>query len=265
VAGLTAFMANTECFEPDDIATKVLPAIVTTLIDQEKVVRDQAFKTLYAYLKKLETHVSTLPVSANTASDSRQEGEGEYHAISPNSIVTSATGAAGVLAGWTWASIGKKISAGELSETSILSGSIMPQSPNDPSDSSHYSHTPSVKAMQLPNPRSKDLSDLADDLQEEDQPLIDMENEFNDWGSFEVPTTAAINTPPICHKEAGENDRVVQKDFSHMQSKAKLIALDPKPKELSSSSSIVSKEEKIAEMARRKEERKQVSGKIAGK
>ena len=36
VAALTAFMANIEYFEPEDIATKVLPVIVTTLIDQEK-------------------------------------------------------------------------------------------------------------------------------------------------------------------------------------------------------------------------------------
>jgi SCY1-like protein 1 len=36
LAGLAAFLANTECFEPEDIALKVLPIVVTTLIDQEK-------------------------------------------------------------------------------------------------------------------------------------------------------------------------------------------------------------------------------------
>jgi SCY1-like protein 1 len=36
VAGLAAFLANTECFEPEDIASKVLPVVVTALIDKEK-------------------------------------------------------------------------------------------------------------------------------------------------------------------------------------------------------------------------------------
>jgi SCY1-like protein 1 len=36
LAGLAAFLANTEWFEPEDIASKVLPVVVTTLVDQEK-------------------------------------------------------------------------------------------------------------------------------------------------------------------------------------------------------------------------------------
>ena len=36
VAGLMAFMATIDCFDPDDVATKVIPNISSTLIDSEK-------------------------------------------------------------------------------------------------------------------------------------------------------------------------------------------------------------------------------------
>lgn len=36
VAGLMAFMATMECFDIDDLATKVIPCISFTLIDKEK-------------------------------------------------------------------------------------------------------------------------------------------------------------------------------------------------------------------------------------
>lgn len=36
LAGLAAFLAIADCFEPEDVATKVLPTIVTVLIDPEK-------------------------------------------------------------------------------------------------------------------------------------------------------------------------------------------------------------------------------------
>jgi len=36
VAGLAAFWANLECFEPEDISLKVLPVLVTVLVDKEK-------------------------------------------------------------------------------------------------------------------------------------------------------------------------------------------------------------------------------------
>ncbi len=36
VAGLMAFMATIDCFEMEDLATKVLPNITFTMIDKEK-------------------------------------------------------------------------------------------------------------------------------------------------------------------------------------------------------------------------------------
>lgn len=36
VAGLMSFMATIDCFDPQEIATKVLPSVVGALVDQEK-------------------------------------------------------------------------------------------------------------------------------------------------------------------------------------------------------------------------------------
>ena len=38
VAGLMAFMATIDCFEVDDVATKVIPNVSPSLIDKEKYV-----------------------------------------------------------------------------------------------------------------------------------------------------------------------------------------------------------------------------------
>ena len=49
VAGLMALMATTECYDVDDIASKVIPSMAFTLIDKEKCARSR--------LIKLQTHV----------------------------------------------------------------------------------------------------------------------------------------------------------------------------------------------------------------
>ncbi|KAF9453912.1 ARM repeat-containing protein [Macrolepiota fuliginosa MF-IS2] len=109
VAGLMAFMATIECFEIEDIATKVLPHITFTLIDKEKLVRDQAFKTVELFVKKLEEHAKTMPETVEadpTAAVTEQLG-GALPV--PGGLVNTATGAAGALAGWAISSIGKRV------------------------------------------------------------------------------------------------------------------------------------------------------------
>lgn len=66
-----------ECFENEELATKVIPSISFTIVDKEKcvefenasifvrpsvhrLVRDQAFKALQLFIKKLEEYTATL-------------------------------------------------------------------------------------------------------------------------------------------------------------------------------------------------------------
>ncbi|KAF8532504.1 ARM repeat-containing protein [Gautieria morchelliformis] len=60
VAGLMAFMACGELFEPEDIAKGVLPVVVGALIDGHTLARDQAFKTTEYFVKRLEEHARSM-------------------------------------------------------------------------------------------------------------------------------------------------------------------------------------------------------------
>jgi SCY1-like protein 1 len=70
-----AFMATIECFEIEELATKVIPNVSPTLIDTDKyghpyffflaqqftrLVRDQAFKAIELFVGKLEKHAATM-------------------------------------------------------------------------------------------------------------------------------------------------------------------------------------------------------------
>ncbi|KAI5295543.1 hypothetical protein KEM55_006158 [Ascosphaera atra] len=63
-AGLLALAATIDLFPEDDCATKVLPAVCPALVDKEKLVRDQAHKTLDAYLTRIRKYNETMADTA---------------------------------------------------------------------------------------------------------------------------------------------------------------------------------------------------------
>lgn len=60
-AALMSFAATSEFYTDDDCATKILPGICPSLIDKEKMVRDQANKTMEIFLARVKRHALTLP------------------------------------------------------------------------------------------------------------------------------------------------------------------------------------------------------------
>ncbi|CZT20906.1 related to protein kinase family protein [Ramularia collo-cygni] len=60
-AALMALAATADVFSEDDCATKMLPAICPSLVDKEKLIRDQANKTLNIYLDRVRKYSTTLP------------------------------------------------------------------------------------------------------------------------------------------------------------------------------------------------------------
>lgn len=60
-AALMALAATADMFSEDDCATKMLPAICPSLVDKEKMIRDQANKTLNIYLERVRKYSTTLP------------------------------------------------------------------------------------------------------------------------------------------------------------------------------------------------------------
>ena len=63
-AALLALSATIDTFNEDDCASKILPSLCMPLIDKEKMVRDQASKTMDVYLHRVKKFASTMPDSA---------------------------------------------------------------------------------------------------------------------------------------------------------------------------------------------------------
>ncbi|KAG2036717.1 armadillo-type protein [Suillus americanus] len=155
VAGVMAFMATAECFEIDDVASKVVSAVVSATLDKEKLVRDQAFKAVELFVKRLEAHASTMPETAFT-----EDGGEDLHARLPGAytqagLVNSATGAAAALTGWAVSSLGKKLAPADM-QTTISSTIDVPMSA--PNINGRASSLPATSASPSANPsRSKGL------------------------------------------------------------------------------------------------------------
>ncbi|KAJ9210847.1 hypothetical protein DTO166G4_7518 [Paecilomyces variotii] len=60
-AGLLALGATLEHFTPEDAAGKILPAVCPALLDKEKLIRDQANKTVDLYLQHIRKEANKMP------------------------------------------------------------------------------------------------------------------------------------------------------------------------------------------------------------
>lgn len=331
VAGLMAFMATIDCLEIDELATKVIPNMSFALIDKEKLVRDQAFKAVELFVKKLEIHAATMPETAVP------EASAALGITSPAqaTLVNSAAGAAGALAGWAITSLGKRLATADMqTDMSSVAGIAIdrPISAPGPAGGSTYSSSlhptalngmksgastpiPSKsKAMQLGAhkvPASVAAAALVEQLAEvaaaaevDGNPwgddLIDVNADEDDWSAFETaqttvdaPSLQEANRPSAQVWDLNQGKGVDEDDVwgssraqVNISSKkaassspgpssplAPSIALhrgwdadgawdDPSERHPTPSPSthdmpVLTKEEKAAEMARRKEERKQ--------
>ncbi|KAB8227742.1 armadillo-type protein [Aspergillus alliaceus] len=75
-AGMLSLAATIEFFSEEDCATKVLPAISPSLLDKEKMIRDQANRTLDLYLQRIRKFSSTMPETVqppSTSSDAAKD------------------------------------------------------------------------------------------------------------------------------------------------------------------------------------------------
>ncbi|KAJ9114995.1 hypothetical protein QFC22_005323 [Naganishia vaughanmartiniae] len=185
VAGLMALMATVEYYDKDDLAGKVLPNMSFTLVDREKLVRDQAFKAMQMFMARLEAAAEamasllvhlvnycelivslTQPDTAipENAANGQTYGpstttmlNGSHTSAAGTSLVHSATGAAGALAGWAIASLGKQLPVSEAhSSISATPAQVQyPLSvPNASSSGLGTSNTSGIPRSSTPSARS---------------------------------------------------------------------------------------------------------------
>ncbi|KAF8739684.1 ARM repeat-containing protein, partial [Rhizoctonia solani] len=319
VAGLMAMMASIDCFSAEDIATKVLPAITGTLVDREKLVRDQAFRAMDLFVKRVEVHAAQMPETAPEEVQSIIGGlplgatSGGTPAAGGTSaaLVTSAAGAAGALAGWAISSLGRKLAASEAqgSLSNAPSADRPVSAPLEPLGTPIISALPSPaasiptvpshgKGMQLgTKTAAKQLlneddswgadagaTDVANAWGDDD--LMDVNADADDWGAFEAAAPEPIAPKPVLPASAmPARARIAPtptrtNTLSPPQTKPRTSSplaspavkttetwgsfgqespSTPDKVEPAKNMSLagLSKEEKAAEMARRREERKQ--------
>lgn len=63
-AALMALAATADVFSEEECANRMLPALCPSLVDKEKIIRDQANKTLNIYLERVRKYATTLPDTA---------------------------------------------------------------------------------------------------------------------------------------------------------------------------------------------------------
>ncbi|ORX99329.1 ARM repeat-containing protein, partial [Basidiobolus meristosporus CBS 931.73] len=97
MASLMALNATVDYYDPVEIASKIVPCISTCLLDPEKVVRDQAFKAIGTFVKKLEEIANSMPETA------------VVKANSPNQTPSNGNVPEAGWAGWAVSSITKKV------------------------------------------------------------------------------------------------------------------------------------------------------------
>ncbi|KAL4913541.1 armadillo-type protein [Aspergillus aurantiobrunneus] len=245
-AGLLALSATLEVFSEDDCATKVLPAICPALIDREKLIRDQANKTLDMYLQRVRKFGSTMAdtVIPTTASPDDHKDATRIGTSNDKSW-----------AGWAISSFTNKIAtadgdiqptagATKPTEETIRSASVpRPTKPSSPAPPSQPKETlrPTVQSLgrsmsAQPAPVHQEEPEPADDVYDAWGAMDDDEDGWgNDEDPFNTPSATISTAPtskpkasPVPYDDGGEPDFA---GWLAAQSKVK----KPLPKGLSSS------------------------------
>ncbi|GJN88649.1 hypothetical protein Rhopal_001615-T1 [Rhodotorula paludigena] len=202
IAGLMALMATCEVYEKEDLAGKVIPAMSICLVDREKTVRDQAYKAIDMFVKKCESLTASMPDTVLPPEAAQQPGAMQAASQTQPGLATSATGAAGALAGWAFASVSKKISSAELAApierrdsmptTPALNGSGAAAAARASMDSNAPSPAPLPGGFDAPAPGgvAKGTEDWGGDL-------MDVNDDDAEWDEFESGQPAQPRIDPL--------------------------------------------------------------------
>lgn len=108
-ASLLALAVTSEYFTEEDSASRILPSICPLLIDKEKLVRDQAIKTMEVYMGKIKKAAAGMPESVLPPPSSTAEQTGQH--VPRMSTPQPESSMPGSWAGWAISSFTNKLSA----------------------------------------------------------------------------------------------------------------------------------------------------------
>lgn len=218
VAGLMALMATSDSYDKDDLAKSVLPSLCPKLVDNEKLVRDQAQKALEVFWGRIKEQVKAMPDTvlsppsdANGITETADGGTFATNAngwtsfegsaakgSGPGRLASTAGAAASTLAGWAMSGAMNYFSdavGGAQAMTTPTQGPSTLESLDNkqlalPLGLSHSSRVdgPSKDAdlaqSSLGATRNVTLSALPPECASSSD-LIDMEDDTADWTAFE--------------------------------------------------------------------------------
>ncbi|CEP15877.1 hypothetical protein [Parasitella parasitica] len=208
IASLMALNATIEYYDAQECATKILPAISVMLIDKEKPVRDQAFKVINAFVSKTQEFANKMPDTALVERTITPTGEEAANASAQGGGMAGVLGGATKgLAGWAVSSLQSRFSSpsGEIGNPINSQGSTPV---TDTNDSTTTQKTTGMKLGNSSNNNSvlieaEDTEEANGWDDEESNPFDfnqdEQEAEDNAWDSFDQPSSVAFSPPPL-HK-----------------------------------------------------------------
>ncbi|RUS19428.1 LOW QUALITY PROTEIN: hypothetical protein BC937DRAFT_87501 [Endogone sp. FLAS-F59071] len=217
IASLMALNATAEYYDAVDCATKIVPCVSLTLVDKEKPVRLQAFKTIDMFVKKLDKLVESMPdtaiqeqpqtVTANGSTSPTPSAPGAFPTSAASAAAGAAAGAAVVVgkeaaswAGWAVTSLATRLTTtGEITatDTTIASTAVTTIEADvpDPTVNSNGSGAgASVGGLTVVAARLAVTDDAGAGDGWGDDNLINL-NENEEWEPFETP--AELQPTPV--------------------------------------------------------------------
>ncbi|RDA93678.1 hypothetical protein CP533_4909 [Ophiocordyceps camponoti-saundersi (nom. inval.)] len=232
-AALMALAATVEYFNEDDSSCKILPAVCPLLVDKEKLVRDQANRTMDIYVQKVRKAAAALPDSALPPSSDAQ----------PARVEAAQSSGPSSWAGWAISSFTNKVSAASGDMQTAGSVSNTARSKDSPSPESKKSATASSSSLRHQVMRSPPMnasgtsSPSADAVAEAFFPddgadtWADMGDMGDDDGAVDASSATAVASPMAAPFDDGEPDFAGWL-AAQAQKKKKLGAGKPLPKGL---------------------------------
>lgn len=180
-ASLMALSVTGECFTDEDCALRILPAVCPLMIDKEKLVRDQAVKTMDIYVQKIKKAAADMP---DTVLPPQQAGAGAAPRMSTPVIAESA---AASWTGWAISSFTNKISqaAGEIQPTSSNGSTPVPAAPavgRPPPATTASASALHRQAMKSPQPATSSRPSTSSGNLGGEAYFTDVEPADNGWG-----------------------------------------------------------------------------------
>ncbi|KAF2491092.1 ARM repeat-containing protein [Lophium mytilinum] len=244
-ASLMALAATCDLFSEEDCATKLLPGICPSLVDKEKIVRDQANKTFDLYLQRIRKYGQSLPDTVLPPPTAAGVASTNAPRMGTPQQDTS-------WAGWAISSFTKNLAtaSGEMQSGTNGNGVPAPQerpSSVPPTTSSKANRTLGTSSLQR-SPLTKTNSSLANSFSAPSSDVADNDNDIETedfsaaWGdedenadadvSSAFDPFAAKSTPaaaPVNYDDGGEPDFA---GWLTAQSAAKSKPKHPLPKGL---------------------------------